>query len=124
MTNRPFRFYCIVVSLCFSSAMAFSQIHPIKYTDGNNSWNPDSLGNHRAIIHFNGNGAVAKATIEWRRRDLLPELKRIILQDAQTGRKIDNVKTLDISREAGTILFEPVSGNGDYYVYYMPYKYE
>lgn len=124
MTNHSFKFYCIAFLLLFGTAKTFAQAHPIKYTDGNNSWNPDSLGNHRAIIHFNGNGAVAKVTIEWRRRDFHPELKRIILQDAQTGRKIDNVKTLDISREAGTILFEPVSGNADYYVYYMPYKYE
>lgn len=124
MTNHLFKFYCIAFFLLFGTAKIFAQVRPIKYTDGNNSWNPDSLGNHRAIVHFNGNGTIAKATIEWRRRDVHPELKRIIVQDAKTGNKILNVKTIDISRESGSILFEPKSGKGEYYVYYMPYKYE
>ena len=34
---------------------------------------------------------------------------------------ISNVKATDVSREAGTVYFEPVSGAGTYYVYYLPY---
>ncbi|MHC0445581.1 glycoside hydrolase domain-containing protein [Flavobacterium sp. 3-218] len=92
----------------------------IKYSDGNDSWNPDKLGNHRAVIAFSGSGNVAKTTIEWRRRDNNPELKKIIVQDA-SGKEIQNIKTENINRENGTIFFEPVSGKGMYYVYYMPY---
>ncbi|HEX9150529.1 MAG TPA: glycoside hydrolase domain-containing protein, partial [Flavobacterium sp.] len=77
-------------------------------------------GNHRAIVQYSGKGAVAKVTVEWRRRDENPEQKRIIVQDA-TGKNILNVKTADINRETGTIFFEPVSGKGIYFVYYMPY---
>ncbi len=93
----------------------------IKYTSGNNSWDPDSLGNHRAVLQFAGSGNIAKAVIGWRRRDVNPEQKRIIVQDAKTGKKITNVKTTSINREDGTVFFEPVSGKGIYYVYYMPY---
>ena len=96
----------------------------IPYTNGNNSWNPDSLGNHRAMVQFSGKGNVAKVIIPWRRRDMNPDKKRIIVQDAQTGKKVLNVKTIDMNRESGTILFEPVSGLGTYYIYYMPYIYE
>lgn len=96
----------------------------IQYTDGKNSWNPDSLGNHRAVVQFNGKGKFAKAVIGWRRRDFHPDLKRIIVQDAKTGKKVLNAKAADINRESGTILFEPLSGAGTYYVYYMPYIYE
>ncbi|MDP5199999.1 glycoside hydrolase domain-containing protein [Flavobacterium sp. DG2-3] len=92
----------------------------IKYSDGNDSWNPDKLGNHRAVIAFSGSGNVAKTTIEWRRRDTNPELKKIIVQDA-SGKEIQNIKTENINRENGTIFFEPISGKGTYYVYYMPY---
>lgn len=92
----------------------------ISYTNGNDSWNPDLLGNHRAVLNYTGKGSIAKATIEWRRRDENPELKRIIVQDSN-GKGIINVKTTNINRETGTVFFEPISGKGTYYVYYLPY---
>ena len=92
----------------------------VKYTDGNDSWNPNLLGNHRVLVNFSGTGNIAKTTIEWRRRDEKPELKKIIVQDA-AGKEVLNVKTENINRENGTIYFEPISGKGTYYVYYMPY---
>lgn len=96
----------------------------IKYASGNSSWKADSLGNHRALISYNGNGTVAKLILEWRRRDDSPGDKRIIIQDAKTSQKINNVKTGTINNEKGEIYFEPVSGKGNYYVYYMPFKNE
>ncbi|MBF7090248.1 hypothetical protein IUY40_01655 [Flavobacterium sp. ALJ2] len=102
----------------FSMPMTAQQI---KYTDGKDSWNPDLLGNHRAVVEFTGRDNIAKTTIEWRRRDEKPELKRIIVQDGKTGATILNIKTDAITRESGTIFFEPISGKGTYYIYYMPY---
>ncbi|RAJ85602.1 hypothetical protein CLV59_102307 [Chitinophaga dinghuensis] len=96
----------------------------LKYTAGNNSWNPDSLGNHRVVVTFNGTGNVARVVIPWRRRDENPEAKRIIIQDAKTKGKINNTKTLSINREQGDLVFEPTSGKGEYYIYYLPYKNE
>jgi len=96
----------------------------IKYGIGNDSWNPDSLGNHRAVLTVGRAGNVAKATIEWRRRDTHPELKDIWVVDAKKNSKIANVKAVNINREQGTIYFEPTSGPGTYYVYYMPYQVE
>ncbi|MGO4294659.1 glycoside hydrolase domain-containing protein [Chitinophaga sp. RAB17] len=96
----------------------------LKYTSGNNSWNADSLGNHRAVVSFNGATKVARVVIPWRRRDEHPEMKRIIIQDAKTKQKITNVKTLALTREQGDICFEPISGKGDYYIYYLPSKNE
>ncbi|MGC4034644.1 MAG: DUF6067 family protein [Chitinophagaceae bacterium] len=106
----------------FISVFCLSQ--SINYTSGNNAWNSDSLGNHRAVVTFNGTGSVAKAIIEWRRKDDSTEKKRIIIQDAKTLLKIENVKTGKLNNEIGEIYFEPASGKGDYYVYYMPYKNE
>lgn len=125
MLNSQTRFIvsgAIIFCLSFAGNLLYAQ--QVKYTDGNNSWNPDSLGNHRAVVQFTGKGSVAKAIIGWRRRDTNPDQKRILVQDAKTGKKILNVKTTDINRESGTVFFEPVSGNGTYYVYYMPYVYE
>src|ERR1700710_1972608 len=88
----------------------------IPYTNCTNCWAPDSLGNHRAVIDFTGTGQIAKVIIPWRRRDLNPENKRVIIQDAKTLQKITNVKLGALNRESGEIFFEPISGSGQYYV--------
>ncbi|MFT3980438.1 MAG: DUF6067 family protein [Ferruginibacter sp.] len=116
--NTAYLFLFFTYSILSSQLL---QAQQLTYADGNNSWNPDSLGNHRAVLQFTGTGAVAKAIIDWRRRDNNPDQKRIIVQDASTGKKILNVKAAGIGREKGAIYFEPVSGKGLYYVYYMPY---
>ena len=108
--------------LLLTGFTAFAQ--DIPRTNCNDCWNPDSLGNHRAVIEFVGNGKIAKAIIPWRRRDVDPQDKRIIVEDAKTQQKVLNVKSDTLNRESGEIYFEPVSGSGTYYVYYMPYKNE
>ncbi len=108
--------------LFFAGINVYAQNIP--YTNCTKCWVPDSLGNHRVVLTFNGSGKVAKAIIPWRRRDSNPENKRIIIQDAKTLQKIINVKTDVINREKGEIYFEPTSGKGTYYVYYIPYKNE
>jgi hypothetical protein len=106
----------------FITKLSFAQ--EIKYTSGNDSWNADSLGNHRAIIQFNGEAKIAKVVLKWRLNDDSMQLKRIIVQDAKTGNKINNVKTGIINNESGEIYFEPISGKGYYNIYYLPYKNE
>jgi len=112
----------VSVVLFFFISNIFAQ--QIKYSNCEGCWDPDSLGNHRAVIQFNGTGKLAKIKLEWRRRDNDPQDKRIIIQDAQTNNKVLNVKVLTVNREFGEIIFEPVSGKGKYFVYYMPYKNE
>ncbi|KQR65249.1 glycoside hydrolase domain-containing protein [Pedobacter sp. Leaf176] len=94
----------------------------LKYTDGNNAWNADSLGNHRVVVHFNGTGKVAHVKIDWRRRDEHLELKKVIIQDA-TGKAFSVLSVENFSRESADIYFEAPT-KGKYFVYYMPYKNE
>ena len=112
----------LALILFFATTSLFAQ--EIKYTTCINCWNPDSLGNHRAVIQYNGEGKIAKLNIPWRRRDLNPENKRIIIQDPQTQQRVLNVKIFTINREYGELYFQPTSGKGTYYLYYMPYKNE
>lgn len=100
---------------------ATAQVLP--YTDGHQAWDPDSLGNHRAVLSVPAPSKVAYVRIDWRRRDEHPENKRVIVTDAQDHR-ILNVKLLHISREYATLLFDASAGKGIYHVYYMPYKNE
>jgi hypothetical protein len=92
----------------------------LKYLSGNNSWDADSLGNHRALVLVTAAGPVAKANIQWRLAYQTPAA--IIVVDAKTNKRIANIKAEGLSRESGTVYFEPTSGAGKYYIYYMPYK--
>lgn len=114
--------YLALIYLNLFTCFAFAQ--EVKYTNTNDDWNADSLGNHRAVLSFTGIGTVAKAVIVWRRRDVDPWDKRIIIEDVKTHKKIGNVQTGIINNEKAELWFEPVSGKGDYYVYYMPSKNE
>jgi Family of unknown function (DUF6067) len=114
-----------IAGICLFILFACStQAQQINYTNSTDNWNADSLGNHRAVVHFNGTGKVAKVIIEWRRRDNDPKKKRIIIEDGQTKKRILNVTARNISRESGEVYFEPTSGKGIYYVYYLTYKNE
>lgn len=87
-------------------------------------WNPDSLGNHRAVVNvpLELDSKVIKTELKWRRPDLNPENKDIIIIGATTGKYCKHVYMEKCSAEEGTILFEPVNGEQTYFVYYMPYR--
>ncbi|HEY4335204.1 MAG TPA: glycoside hydrolase domain-containing protein [Puia sp.] len=95
----------------------------IPYTSCPHCWNPDSLGNHRAVVRFDGPGNVAHTRIPWRLPIADPFNHRIIVQDAKTGARVP-ATSKNSTREAGDIYFEPSSGKGAYYVYYLPYRNE
>ena len=125
-----------IFSFCTSASMLFgltdlSAQSPISkatseipYTNCNNCWDRDSLGNHRAVVQVNDNASWVKLVLPWRRRDADPQNKRIIIQDAQTNALVSNAVSLYANRESGEIHFKPSSGKGKYFVYYMPYKNE
>ena len=114
----------IFLFIAASFVFASSHAQDIPYKTCNKCWNRDSLGNHRVAVLVENENTVAKVVIPWRRRDNHPETKRIIIQDAKTSRKVLNHYEKNISREAGEIYFEPISGKGIYYVYYLPLKNE
>jgi hypothetical protein len=93
---------------------------PYTAADGK-SWDASTLGNHRVVVDVPAAGAAARALIPWRRRDSAPERKAVIVTDA-SGQRIRNVHRGRIDRERGEIWFEPVSGPGRYYAYYLPQR--
>ena len=82
-------------------------------------WNADSLGNHRVIVSVDNPADAVLATIDWRRRDLNPEAKNLIVVDAATGERITNVCRFTIDREQGEVVFQPQTVPGEYYIYYL-----
>ncbi len=112
---------------------------------GLGSWDSESgLGNHRAVVRVElpppppaakGRKAASDAapafkpsavrvSIPWRRRDLEPEKKGLIVFDATTGNRVLNFYAAAVTRESGDVIFEPATVPGDYYIYYLPYKSE
>lgn len=87
---------------------------------GIGDWNPDSLGNHRAVLRVDAAAPAVRAHVEWRRRDRHPERKRLIVTDS-VGRRVRNATPIRITRVTGDLAFEPTAGPGRYFAYYMPY---
>jgi hypothetical protein len=90
---------------------------------GVGDWDEGLYGNHRVVIRLSPEAVEKDAVwihIPWRRRDLHPEQKSVILIDAQTGQQIMNLCRVEINRESGDFVFQPKSVPGDYFLYYLP----
>lgn len=58
--------------------------------------------------------------IPWRRRNGQPEQKAVLVFDAATGKQVANAVAVSVTAARGEIVFQPTSGAGKYYVYYLP----
>ena len=114
MKQLLFTLFCL---FAFSSLQA--QAVPTDELYGVGIWNADSLGNHRVIVSVDKPADAVLATIDWRRRDLNPEAKNLIVVDAATGERITNVCRFTIDRERGEVVFQPQTVPGEYYIYYL-----
>lgn len=112
-----YRHLCGIIFLCccYTAAIATD----IPYSTPSTPW-PDSLGNHRAEIAVMKPAGAVYVKIPWRRHGADPAGFRLIIMDAG-GRTMKNIFRVNINEEAGELVFEPESGAGKYYVYYMPY---
>lgn len=114
MKQLLFTLFCL---FAYSSLQA--QAVPTDELYGVGIWNADSLGNHRVIVSVDKPADAVLATIDWRRRDLNPEAKNLIVMDAATGERITNVCRFTIDRERGEVVFQPQTVPGEYYIYYL-----
>ena len=114
MKQLLFTLFCLFT---YSSLQA--QAVPTDELYGVGIWNADSLGNHRVIVSVDKPADAVLATIDWRRRDLNPEAKNLIVVDAATGERITNVCRFTIDRERGEVVFQPQTVPGEYYIYYL-----
>ena len=90
----------------------------IPYTTG--TWDANALGNHRVVLDVDAPADAVRARIPWRRRDTNPERKNLLVFDSQSGARVINVFRERITREDGDLVFQPTSGKGRYFVYYLP----
>ena len=114
--HRPYSLPVAALALALAS-VAHAQ-EPVHRTG---TWVADSFGNHRAVVSVSLAAPAVWAHLPWRRPDLHPEAKAVWVVDAKTGHRVLNVARGSITREFGDIAFEPTSGPGEYYVYFLRY---
>src|SRR5262245_21106733 len=93
----------------------------VPYVAAKTPW-PVTLGSHRVIARVETGGDAVWAHLPWRRRDLNPERKDIIVIDRATGRTIRNRFSLNLRQESGDVVFQPATAPGEYEVYYLPFN--
>ena len=86
---------------------------------GTGTWDPSSLGNHRAVLTVAAPADAVRAQIPWRRDDAAPEKKNVIVVRADTGLPLTNVLLAIVTGPLGDIVFQAPTA-GTYYAYYLP----
>jgi hypothetical protein len=113
------RDWILLVWMIATPVIGYGQIPP--FSAAGKPWNSDELGNIRAVVRVSDASRPAFAHIEWRRRDHDPAAKNVIVTAAD-GTRVMNVTRGRIEQEFGEVEFQPIRGDGVYYVYYLPYK--
>jgi len=103
-------FLIILPVLCFSA---------VKYGIG--EWAEKGHGNHRAVISVTDAKTYNLVHIDWRRRDENPQDKALVIED-EKGNRVTDFYVKNINRIYGDVIFDPISGAGNYYIYYLPYN--
>lgn len=85
------------------------------------AWDRQEWGNHRAVVEVDADAPAVHVHLPWRRKDD-PTGKAVFVVDASSGRRVTHVYALAVDREAGDFIFEPATGKGRYYFYYLPYR--
>ena len=93
---------------------------PFKVADS--QWKVDQRGHHRAVVKVeDGTVEGVVAQLPWRRPDLRIDTKKIVVTDSN-DEEIKDVVVTGMTSERGEVIFKPSSGAGEYYIYYLPYK--
>ncbi len=128
--------FCVIISVALfltqhGRAAEGKEIHKPYAPDGipfviaDTPWTSDMQGNHRAVVSIEtADLKSVLAVLPWRRPDLRPETKGIIVKNAQSGETVRNVKILKLTSEEGRIVFEPTGTGSEYYIYYLPAEFK
>ena len=65
----------------------------------------ESFGNHRARVRVEQNADAVWVRIPWRRRDAAQGRKDIVIIDAATNKRVENMVRVNVNREFGDLLF-------------------
>ena len=109
-----------LLALLLAGASHGAELAEVPYGVPAKAWR-ESFGKHRARVYVEAKAQAVRVRIPWRRRDHDAEKKRIIIVDATTNKRVDNMFRVNVNREFGDLVFEPATAPGEYHVYCMPY---
>lgn len=96
----------------------------IPFVVADSIWEINGRGNHRAVVQVDKQAYESVIVVlPWRRADLRPETKKVIVTDANSGNEIKDVYVIELNSESGTIAFKPGALSGKYYIYYLPHNF-
>ena len=79
----------------------------IPFVVADSTWAIDQRGNHRAVVSVADPSVEAVvARLPWRRPDLRPEIKRVLVTDAEDN-EIKDVTVTELTSERGEVIFNP-----------------
>ena len=117
----PARISLLQASLLFVAGGGIISLSAQEVRYGTGTWDADVYGTHRVVVRVQAAADAVWVHVPWRRRDHEPEKKEILVVSARTETRIRNVARVDVNREYGDLVFQPVGGPGDYWLYYLPY---
>ena len=79
----------------------------IHYSVPEKQWE-EEFGNHRAIIKVDKPSDAVSIDFLWRRHDISPEKRQMLIVNAETGEKITNVFRVSIDKEQCKLVFGPL----------------
>jgi hypothetical protein len=89
------------------------------------SWDPEAgYGNHRAVVRVKQKSDAVYVRLPWRRPDVEPEKKRVLVVEASGNSAVANVFPVSVNNESGEFVFQALEAPADYYFYYFPYELE
>ena len=103
---------CIWILLLVTIFSCTKEKDPV-YSVADSPW-PETLGNHRAIIHVSEPAETVYLRLKWRRHDPEPENKKFIILHQSSGDTIPNILRLDVTGEECELIFGPVTQPGKY----------
>jgi hypothetical protein len=115
-------------SIHYRPAKPDPELYDMAYKSGN--WtHPDygtsfeSPGNHRIVLEVDDTvSGPVQAVIPWRRPDHDPAAKAMIIVGKESGSPVAKKLVKEISSESCHLAFQPMEGEGVYYVYYLPHR--
>lgn len=117
MNVNQFGFWMLSAVVVFSTVHCTGQVNYHRA----DAW-PETFGNHRYRIVVPEAADAVWLHLDWRRRDPQPETIGMVLYDAASNQPISNMIPVHVSREFGDVVFQPVTGPGEYFLYTMPYE--
>ena len=97
-----------------------SNAQEVRYSVPEESWE-ESFGNHRALIQVDQPEDAVHIKFLWRRHDLSPDKRRMMIIHAESGDTIQNIYRIKVNNELCELVFGPARQAGTYYFYYLPY---